>query len=60
MEIFSWVARVQTHPLARARQTRVLELQRHLFSTAEPSTEQLFAVANAARDARPELERTAT
>jgi uncharacterized protein YqhQ len=58
VEIFSWVARNPTHPLARALAKPGFELQRHL-STAEPSTEQL-AVANAARDACLELERTAT
>ena len=58
VEIFSWVARNPTHPLARALARPGFELQRHL-STAEPSAEQL-AVANAARDACLELERTAT
>jgi len=58
VEIFSWVARNPTHPLARALAKPGFELQRHL-STAEPSAEQL-AVANAARDACLELERTAT
>ena len=58
VEIFSWVARNPTHPLARALAKPGFELQRHL-STAEPSADQL-EVANAARDACLELERTAT
>jgi uncharacterized protein YqhQ len=57
VEIFSWVARNPTHPLARALAKPGFELQRHL-STAEPSAEQL-EVANAARDACLELELTA-
>jgi uncharacterized protein YqhQ len=55
VEIFSWVARNPTHPLARALARPGFELQRHL-STAEPSEEQLD-VANAARDACLALER---
>jgi uncharacterized protein YqhQ len=54
VEIFSWVARNPTHPVARALARPGFELQRHL-STAEPSAEQL-EVANAARDACLELE----
>ena len=55
VEIFSWVARNPSHPLARALARPGFELQRHL-STAEPSDDQL-EVANAARDACLELER---
>ena len=55
VEIFSWVARNPSHPLARVLARPGFELQRHL-STAEPSDEQL-EVANAARDACLELER---
>jgi uncharacterized protein YqhQ len=58
VEVFSWVARNPTHPLARALAKPGFELQRHL-STAEPSAEQL-EVANAARDACLALERSAT
>jgi uncharacterized protein YqhQ len=57
VEIFSWVARNPTHPVARVLAKPGFELQRHL-STAEPSADQL-AVANAARDACLELERSA-
>jgi uncharacterized protein YqhQ len=57
VEIFSWVARNPTHPLARVLAKPGFELQRHL-STAEPSEDQL-EVANAARDACLELERAA-
>ena len=57
VEIFSWVARNPTHPLARALAKPGFELQRHL-STAEPSDDQL-EVANAARDACLALEREA-
>jgi uncharacterized protein YqhQ len=55
VEVFSWVARNPTHPVARVLARPGFELQRHL-STAEPSGEQL-EVANAARDACLELER---
>jgi hypothetical protein len=55
VEIFSWVARNPSHPLARALARPGFELQRRL-STAEPSDDQLD-VANAARDACLELER---
>jgi uncharacterized protein YqhQ len=55
VEIFSWVARNPTHPLARVLARPGFELQRHL-STAEPSAGQL-EVANAARDACLALER---
>src|SRR5215510_3056143 len=55
VELFSWVARNPTHPVARVLARPGLELQRHL-STAEPSGEQL-EVANAALDACLELER---
>jgi uncharacterized protein YqhQ len=58
VEVFSWVARNPTHPLARILARPGFELQRHL-STAEPSGEQL-EVANAARDACLELERDRT
>jgi uncharacterized protein YqhQ len=57
VEVFSWVARNPDHPLARALARPGFELQRHL-STAEPSEDQL-EVANAARDACLELERSA-
>jgi uncharacterized protein YqhQ len=55
VEIFSWVARNPSHPVARALARPGFELQRH-FSTAEPSDDQL-EVADAARDACLELER---
>ncbi len=58
VEVFSWVARNPTHPLARVLAKPGFELQRHL-STAEPSADQL-EVANAARDACLELERSDT
>ena len=57
VEVFSWVARNPSHPVARALARPGFELQRHL-STAEPSAEQL-EVANAARDACLALEREA-
>jgi uncharacterized protein YqhQ len=57
VEVFSWVARNPTHPVARALARPGFELQRHL-STAEPSVDQLD-VANAARDACLALEREA-
>ena len=57
VEIFSWVARNPSHPLARVLARPGFELQRHL-STAEPSGDQLD-VANAARDACLALERAA-
>ena len=57
VEIFSWVARNPTHPVARVLARPGLELQRHL-STAEPTSEQL-EVANTARDACLALEREA-
>jgi uncharacterized protein YqhQ len=40
MELFSWMARHQEHPLARALQRPGVELQR-LFTTSEPSEDQL-------------------
>jgi uncharacterized protein YqhQ len=55
VEVFSWVARNPSHPVARALARPGFELQRHL-STAEPSGDQL-EVANAARDACLALER---
>lgn len=55
VEVFSWVARNPSHPVARVLARPGFELQRHL-STAEPSDDQLD-VANAARDACLELER---
>ena len=55
VEVFSWVARNPSHPVARALARPGFELQRHL-STAEPSDDQL-EVANAARDACLALER---
>jgi uncharacterized protein YqhQ len=58
VEVFSWVARNPTHPLARVLARPGFELQRRL-STAEPSPEQL-EVANAARDACLVLERADT
>ena len=54
VEIFSWVARNPTNPLARALARPGFELQRRL-STAEPTGDQL-EVANAARDACLALE----
>jgi uncharacterized protein YqhQ len=57
VEVFSWVARNPTHPLARALARPGFEIQRRL-STAEPSEHQL-EVANAARDACLALERSA-
>lgn len=57
VEVFSWVARNPSHPVARVLARPGFELQRHL-STAEPSAEQL-EVANAARDACLALERPA-
>ena len=57
VEVFSWVARNPDHALARVLARPGFELQRHL-STAEPSGDQL-EVANAARDACLELERSA-
>ena len=58
VEVFSWVARNPSHPVAKLLARPGFEIQRHL-STAEPTDEQL-EVANAARDACLELERTAT
>jgi uncharacterized protein YqhQ len=58
VEVFSWVARNPSHPVARALARPGFELQRHL-STAEPSGDQL-EVANAARDACLALEREAS
>jgi len=57
VEVFSWVARNPTNPLARALALPGFELQRRV-STAEPSPEQL-EVADAARDACLALEREA-
>jgi uncharacterized protein YqhQ len=57
VEVFSWVARNPSHPVARVLARPGFELQRHL-STAEPSDDQL-EVANAARDACLALEREA-
>ncbi len=57
VEVFSWVARNPSHPVARALARPGFELQRHL-STAEPSDDQL-EVANAARDACLALEHEA-
>jgi uncharacterized protein YqhQ len=54
VEVFSWVARNPTHPLARVLARPGFELQRRL-STAEPTAQQL-EVANAARDACLALE----
>jgi uncharacterized protein YqhQ len=54
VEVFSWVARNPTHPLARVLARPGFELQRHL-STADPTPEQL-EVADAARDACLALE----
>jgi len=55
VEVFSWVARNPSHPVARVLARPGFELQRHL-STAEPSADQL-EVANVARDACLALER---
>ena len=57
VELFGWATRNPAHPVARAIARPGLELQRR-FSTAEPTAEQL-EVANAARDACLELERSA-
>src|SRR5262245_5013067 len=57
VELFSWVARNPSNPLARVLARPGFELQRRL-STAEPSDQQL-EVANAALEACLELERTA-
>jgi uncharacterized protein YqhQ len=57
VEVFSWVARNPTHPVARALARPGFELQKHL-STAEPTGDQL-EVANAARDACLAVEREA-
>lgn len=46
MEVFSWMARHQDHPLARTLRRPGLELQR-VFTTSEPTTQQLD-VADAA------------
>jgi uncharacterized protein YqhQ len=54
VELFSWVSRNPSNPVARLLARPGFELQRHL-STAEPSPEQL-EVANAARDACLERE----
>jgi uncharacterized protein YqhQ len=56
VELFSWVARNPSNPLARLLARPGFELQRHL-STAEPSGEQL-EVANAALEACLALERS--
>jgi uncharacterized protein YqhQ len=40
MEVFSWMARHQDHPLAQALQRPGIELQR-LFTTSEPTEDQL-------------------
>ena len=55
VEVFSWVARNPSNPLARALARPGFEIQRRL-STAEPSRDQL-EVADAARDACLALER---
>jgi uncharacterized protein YqhQ len=56
-ELFGWMTRNPTHPLARALSKPGHELQ-HRFSTAEPSAEQL-EVAEAALQACLELEHAA-
>ena len=56
-ELFGWMTRHPSHPLARALAKPGHELQ-HRFSTAEPSTEQL-EVAEAALAACLELEHAA-
>jgi uncharacterized protein YqhQ len=56
-ELFGWMTRHPSHPLARALSKPGHELQ-HRFSTAEPSAEQL-EVAEAALDACLELEHAA-
>jgi uncharacterized protein YqhQ len=56
VEVFAWMNRHPTHPLARALARPGLELQRR-FSTAEPTPEQV-EVADAARDACLALERS--
>jgi uncharacterized protein YqhQ len=56
-ELFGWMTRNPTHPLARALSKPGHELQ-HRFSTAEPSSEQL-EVAEAALKACLELEHAA-
>ena len=55
VEVFSWVARNPSNPLARVLARPGFEIQRRL-STAEPSRDQL-EVADAARDACLALER---
>jgi len=56
-ELFGWMTRNPSHPLAQALAKPGHELQ-HRFSTAEPSTEQL-EVAEAALEACLELEHAA-
>jgi uncharacterized protein YqhQ len=56
-ELFGWMTRHPSHPLARALSKPGHELQ-HRFSTAEPSAEQL-EVAEAALEACLELEHAA-
>jgi uncharacterized protein YqhQ len=56
-ELFGWMTRNPSHPLARALSKPGHELQ-HRFSTAEPSAEQL-EVAEAALEACLELEHAA-
>jgi len=49
MELFSWIARHQDHPVARALGRPGIEMQR-LFTTSEPSEEQLDVADLALRE----------
>jgi uncharacterized protein YqhQ len=49
MELFSWMARHQDHPLARSLRRPGIEMQR-LFTTSEPSEEQLDVAQEALRE----------
>jgi len=49
MELFSWMARHQDHPLARTLRRPGLEMQR-LFTTSEPSEDQLDVADTALRE----------
>ena len=57
MELFSWMARHQDHPLSRTLRRPGIELQR-LFTTSEPTAEQLD-VADLALHELLRLEETA-
>jgi uncharacterized protein YqhQ len=49
MEVFSWMARHQDHPLARTLGRPGIELQR-LFTTSEPTEDQLDVADMALRE----------